>query len=315
MSFWRKNQQEQPQPKISKTNKSLHPIVYVIETLKGYHHDLVQGEVDSLNELSMVKKSFGQVLEESEHFRGTLEDFEQTFSNINDVSGQFESVKDNISQSVVQAQNEVEELRNSSLVVETYFDKMQETFETFQASLQEIKGCMNQIVSIADQTNILSINASIEAARAGEQGKGFAVVAGEVKKLSEEIKELVGTVDSSIGDVESGASELSGSIHTSHQALGESLSKVDETYEMFDSITQAAEGATSVQTEISQVIDASRMELQTVCGFFEKMKEQYQEVKQHINRVSKMGTTKSAMFEDIDNMMSQIPPIIKDYDA
>lgn len=315
MSFWRKNHQEQVQPKVIKTNKSLHPIVYVIETLKDYHHDLVQGEVESLNELSMVNKSFGQVLEESERFRGTLEDFEQTFSNINDVSGQFESVKDNISQSVVQAQNEVEELRNSSLVVETYFDKMQETFETFEASLQEIKGCMNQIVSIADQTNILSINASIEAARAGEQGKGFAVVAGEVKKLSEEIKDLVGTVDSSIGDVESGASELSSSIHTSHQALGESLSKVDETYEMFDNITQAAEGATSVQTEISQVIDNSRMELQTVCGFFEKMKEQYQEVKQHINRVSKMGTTKSAMFEDIDNMMSQIPPIIKDYDA
>lgn len=315
MSFWKRNQQEQAQPKTNAMNKSLHPVVYVIENLKGYHHDLVQGEVESLHELSMVNKSFGQVLEESERFRGTLEDFEQTFSNINDVSGQFESVKDNISQSVVQAQNEVEELRNSSLVVETYFDKMQETFETFQASLQEIKGCMNQIVSIADQTNILSINASIEAARAGEQGKGFAVVAGEVKKLSEEIKDLVGTVDSSIGDVESGASELSSSIHTSHQALGESLSKVDETYEMFDNITQAAEGATSVQTEISQVIDNSRMELQTVCGFFEKMKEQYQEVKQHINRVSKMGTTKSAMFEDIDNMMSQIPPIIKDYEA
>lgn len=315
MSFWKKNQQEQARPKTSAMNKSLHPVVYVIENLKGYHHDLVQGEVESLYELSMVNKSFGQVLEESERFRGTLEDFEQTFSNINDVSNQFESVKDNISQSVVQAQNEVEELRNSSLVVETYFDKMQETFETFQASLQEIKGCMNQIVSIADQTNILSINASIEAARAGEQGKGFAVVAGEVKKLSEEIKELVGNVDSSISDVESGASELSSSIHTSHQALGDSLSKVDETYEMFDSITQAAEGATSVQTEISQVIDDSKMELQTVCGFFEKMKEQYREVKQHINRVSKMGTTKSAMFEDIDNMMSQIPPIIKDYNA
>ncbi len=45
------------------------------------------------------------------------------------------------------------------------------------------------------------------------------------------------------------------------------------------------------------------------------MKDSYQEVVRHINRASKMGTTKSAMFEDVDNMMSQIPPIIKDFNA
>ena len=43
------------------------------------------------------------------------------------------------------------------------------------------------------------------------------------------------------------------------------------------------------------------------------MKTRYEEVTQHIMRASKMGTTKSAMFEDIDNMMSQIPPVIRDY--
>lgn len=304
MKFLKKSRQK---------TKSLYPVLYVTESLKDYQRELVQGEVASLRELSMVSKSFGDVLESSEKFRGTLENFEQTFSNINTVSGQFESVKDSISQSVVQAQSEVEELKNSSLVVGTYFDEMQSTFEDFQLSLKEIKGCMNKIVSIADQTNILSLNASIEAARAGEQGKGFAVVAGEVKSLAEEIKNLVAMVDSSIGDVEQGADKLSASINTSHQALEQSLSKVDETYEMFDNITQAAESATTVHTEISQVIDDSRVALDTLCGFFEKIKKRYQEVMQHINRASNMGTTKSAMFEDVDNMLSQIPPIIKDY--
>lgn len=304
MKFFKKSRQK---------TKSLYPVLYVTESLKDYQRELVQGEVASLRELSMVSKSFGDVLESSEKFRGTLENFEQTFSNINTVSGQFESVKDSISQSVVQAQSEVEELKNSSLVVGTYFDEMQSTFDDFQLSLKEIKGCMNKIVSIADQTNILSLNASIEAARAGEQGKGFAVVAGEVKSLAEEIKNLVAMVDSSIGDVEQGADKLSASINTSHQALEQSLSKVDETYEMFDNITQAAESATTVQTDISQVIDDSRVALDTLCSFFEKIKKRYQEVMQHINRVSNMGTTKSAMFEDVDNMLSQIPPIIKDY--
>ena len=77
--------------------------------------------------------------------------------------------------------------------------------------------------------------------------------------------------------------------------------------------TQAAEGATSVQTEISGVIDESRMALDTLCSYFDNIKHQYNEVVRHINRASNLGTTKSAMVEDIDNMLSQIPPIIEDY--
>lgn len=288
-------------------------MLYVTGSLKDYHQALVQSEVSSLYELGMVSKSFSDVLTESENFRETLQNFDNTFSNINSVSGRFESVKDNIAQSVVQAQGEVEQLKNSSLMVETYFDEMQKTFEDFQLSLRNIKSCMSKIVSIADQTNILSLNASIEAARAGEQGKGFAVVADEVKNLAEEIKSLAAAVDSSIGDVEVGTDKLNNSINTSHNALEQSLTKVDETYDMFDNITQAAEGATSVQTEISDVIDNSRIALQELNSFFENTRKQYQEVVHHINRANNLGTTKSAMFEDIDNMLSQIPPIIQDY--
>lgn len=294
-------------------SKSLYPVLYVIGSLKDYHQELVQREVSSLQQLTMVRKSFNDVVRESENFKATLEGFGQTFSSINNVSGQFASVKENISRSVAQAQGEIEELKCSSITVENHFGEMQNTFEEFQQSLKNIKGCMGKIVSIADQTNILSLNASIEAARAGERGKGFAVVAEEVKKLSEEIKGLAAEVDSSIDDVEQGTNRLSSSISTSHDALEKSISKVEETYEMFDSITQAAEGASSVQTEISQVVDNSNAALQTLYDFFENTKMQYQEVVKYINSASNLGTTKSAMFEDIDNMLSQIPPIIEDY--
>lgn len=297
----------------SKKSKSLYPVLYVVGSLKDYHQELMQSEVSSLSELSMVSRSFGDVLNETENFKGTLQDFGQTFSNINAVSGQFVSVKDLISQSVAQAQEEIEELKSSSMLVETHFDEMIDIFEEFQQSLKKIKGCMGKIVSIADQTNILSLNASIEAARAGERGKGFAVVAEEVKKLSDEIKDLAAEVDSDIGDVEQGTDKLNISINTSHQALEQSLSKVEETYEMFDSITLAADGAISVQEGISMVIDNSNAALKTLNDFFENMRKQYQEVVKHINRASNLGTTKSAMFEDIDNMLSQIPPIIEDY--
>ncbi len=293
--------------------KSLYPVLHVINSLKDYHGEIVQKEVNSLQELGKIGSSFGGVLAEAENFQEKLQDFGEHFSSIEQVSGEFVTVKDTIAGAVSHAQDSVEELKSSSVQVKAYFDEMEDTFRNLQEAVEKIKRCTTKIVSFADETNILALNASIEAARAGEQGRGFAVVAIEVKKLSDEIKDLTGEVDAGIADVELGTEHLYGNITTSHKALGESIEKVEETYQTFDEITRSAEGADTVHHEISEVIEDSKTALQMLCGFFGQMKERYQEVMRHIRGAEKLGTTKSAMFEDIDNMMSQIPLIIDDY--
>lgn len=312
MSFWNKDKREVTIEKPGE-EKSLGPVLHVMDSLKDYHTELVQKEVDSLRELSKIGSSFRDVLDETEGFHQQLEDFGDHFAGIEQVSGGFSTVKETISKSVDHAQNGVEELKNSSQQVEAYFDEMGSTFGSLQEAVVKIKRCTSKIIKIAEQTNILALNASVEAARAGEQGKGFAVVAVEVKKLAEEIKNLTEEVDSGINEVENGADQLNNSIVTSQKALGESIGKVNETYDMFDEITQSAEGATSVHMEISGVIDESRIALDQLCGFFDQIKDRHQDVIQHIERAGGLGTTKSAMFEDIDNMMSQIPPIIHEH--
>ncbi len=309
--LFKKKTQEQVQEQPRK-EKDLYPVLHVTDSLKEYQKELTQKEVASLQELSQVGKSFDGVLQETEAFQEELQNFGQTFSNIDQASGEFADVKTKIAQTVSQAQSGVEELKNSSQEVQTYFGEIEKTFGDFQKAVQKIKECTDKIVAIANQTNMLALNASIEAARAGEQGKGFAVVAVEVKNLADEIKGLVSEVDASIGDVAKGTEEMNVSINTSQKALGQSLEKVNETYEMFDKITLAAEGATSVQDRIAEAIGKSEGELQALNGFFDKTRKQYQEVLEHIERASSLGTTKSAMFEDMDNMLSQIPPIIQE---
>lgn len=310
MFFNKKNKEEAivEQPK----NKDLYPVLHVTESLKEYQKELTVKEVDSLQELTHVSDAFNVVLQETDNFQEKLRQFGNTFSNIESASKQFAGVKEEITGSVDDAQTGVEELKNSALKVQTYFGEIQNTFENFQSAVENIRECMDKIVSIANQTNMLALNASIEAARAGEQGKGFAVVAVEVKNLADEIKGLVSEIDTSIGDVAKGTDELKDSISSSRKALGQSLEKVDETYGMFDKITKAADGATSVQDKIAVAIGDSEGELAALNGFFDKTKAEYGEVLEHIEKVNRLGTTKSAMFEDMDNMLSQIPPIINE---
>ena len=310
MAFWNKKRNEEPGREKS---KSLYPVLHLIDSLKDYRRELVQKEVDSLWEINEIGRSFGNVLKETESFQEKLQDFGENFSSIGQVSGEFLTVKDTIAQSVAHAQSGVEELKGSSMQVKTYFDEMEHTFEDLQQAVERIKLCTDKIVSIAEQTNILALNASIEAARAGERGRGFSVVAVEVKKLADEIKELTGEVDSGLQNVELGTEHLYGNITTSQKALGRSIEQVDETYEKFDEIIHSAEGATKVHGEISGVIQDSERALGMLCEFSDQIRGCYQEVMEHIGGAEKLGTTKSAMFEDIDNMMSQIPLVIDDY--
>ena len=302
-------------PAKAREEKSLYPVLHVAGSLKEYQKELVQKEVASLFELSMVGSAFSGVLKEAGHFQGKLRDLGCSFSNINETAEQFSQVRGEIADTVAQAQSQMDALGQTSAEVQRSYETMSETFAQLQAAIREIQQCMGKIVSIADQTNILAINASIEAARAGEAGKGFAVVATQVKQLAEEIKSLSSEVNSGVNDVEARAGELNHSILTSQETLGQGVGIVSQTGESFQRITAAAEGAVSVQTEISGVILSSQQELQSIRQFFEGIMDKYQEVVKHIDRASRLGTTKSAMFEDMDNMISQLPPLVRDLEA
>ncbi len=272
----------------------------------------MEKEVSSLQELREVQLSFGGVLKENNILKEKMDAFHGVFENVGQVSGEFEDVKRQIEDSVNQAQEQVSGLKSSSEEVQERFSQIQNTFDDFQISVKEIKSCMNKVITIANQTDMLAMNASIEAARAGERGKGFAVVADEVKSLADEIKGLVKAVHVSLEEVERGTDKLNETINYSHEALSRSIENVDVTYDMFDKITVAAGGADAVQERIYQAVNSSQAELDNLSHSFDQMKVRYQKVLEHIEKASEMGTTKSAMFEDMDNMVSQVVPIMEE---
>jgi methyl-accepting chemotaxis protein len=169
--------------------------------------------------------------------------------------------------------------KDGSLIVNDTVAKVRQISETVTASAQlmsslgirstQIGEIINVIKDIADQTNLLALNAAIEAARAGEQGRGFAVVADEVRKLAERTSKAtaeIGTMINAVQDetkkavsaMEEGSKEVEKGVALATQAggaLGKIVESVNGLQTMVQQIATATEEMSAVSETISQDIE------------------------------------------------------------
>ena len=166
---------------------------------------------------------------------------------------------------------------------------------------------MSGIIGIANQTNMLSLNASIEAARAGEHGLGFAVVATEVSTLSAEIKKLVDTVNANMALLREDASNLNASMETANRMLSHEQEQVKKTTELFGNIKESVNGVIEVQQQIAAAVDTDQIQ-----GDILSAKDGYIGVSETVNQLSGDITRKNQLYENMINLLDQVDPIVEE---
>jgi methyl-accepting chemotaxis protein len=146
--------------------------------------------------------------------------------------------------------------------VESAVAEIGQSVNEFIRSTEAITNMTRQVRDIADQTNLLALNAAIEAARAGEQGRGFAVVADEVRKLAEKSAQSASQIDQVTSSLGSQSSQVDRSIEQGQRSLNKSQDILEEVAMVLaegnQSVTAAHEGVSSISHAVREQTSASQ---------------------------------------------------------
>nr|WP_223515254.1 methyl-accepting chemotaxis protein [Pseudomonas sp. GL-B-19] len=137
-------------------------------------------------------------------------------------------------------------------------DRLSQEIEQSAQSMQQlerdsndIQSILGTIRSIAEQTNLLALNAAIEAARAGEQGRGFAVVADEVRALAKRTADSTAEIDGLLGNLAKRTSQVTQQMHASLEVSQQSVSRIGEARNSFGLIRESVDVIRDMNTQIA----------------------------------------------------------------
>ncbi|CAG9001299.1 MAG: Methyl-accepting chemotaxis protein McpA [Candidatus Celerinatantimonas neptuna] len=227
-----------------------------------YLHDIIDGVRDIGNSLVQQASTTQQISAESaSRINNQQQEITLVATAVNEMTVATQEIANNaantaqISDEAVNQSNDGEiQLHQSQESIVKLADEIQNTTDAIgklDGHVQEIGSIVSTITAIAEQTNLLALNAAIEAARAGEQGRGFAVVADEVRSLSQRTHSSTEEIRNMIQLLQEATQHAVASMDSSQELAQKSVLDTNDANQSFTRIRQSIESINEMATQIA----------------------------------------------------------------
>lgn len=244
----------------------------------------------------MVQNMGGQVEEILQNIEKEDQEISRCNEQMEELSVKIKQVSDSIINTVnridssrdviVMGKDAVTAMARQSRETSTATDEVQRQVTLLGEMLEDIKAFVTSIQNIAEETNLLSLNASIEAARAGEEGKGFSVVAEEIRKLADNSAKTACSIQDVIVEIQACSKNAIDKVRQAETIVASQEESVSNTSSAFDSINDFMEGLLLDMSSVTESVEKMNQERKGALTSIRAISELSENMVSSVNQVS-----------------------------
>ncbi len=284
----------------------------LVDSVNQLHDALEQSRTGNAVVADFAKQTMDDCRSNQEYVHDTVEEIQKMADSIDMIITKTNNMKEVATQTYESTHSYIQVMDDAVSSMDVISQSTNETLQTIQIlenRVQHIEELTNTIIAIANQTSLLSLNASIEAARAGENGKGFAVVAEEVRKLAEQSHDAVGSITNHVEGIRQSVADASTSILKGSQSVETGLEKIRVARTEAENLGNIQK--TSLQTA-EDIFGSSQETKNSVNGVVEKsehMTTLMEHSSEMVSDIRKRLDTQESLLQDMDRVFYQVSDV------